>query len=276
MSKNNMPELRFKTMPKTLIKMRKNITEISYGFLFEGTPLASNLLLKSFHNRVKSDDNKKSKTPLHSFTPDPYVISFKSEIKQALQYLKKSPVINETIKIERLPTLRYRNRDEVSVKNFIEAIFTNEQNVYRKSLVNADANNVDVVAAEKILQEAKKIIKHGIKKKIVNEALGNKIEYFWNQFISKDKIVRWDIFEDHFVSYISSYMVIDFGIIRKINWKVFMRAMFKRIGKESIDNSMWIASPSFRELPEICHNVINVKDFSTFMSSQDAVKMLYG
>ena len=268
-------EFRYRSLPRALLRVQRNVTEIPYGF-FDSIQKTSINSPRQGHRKYQSESHKYSKSNLNSFTPDPYIISFKSEIQKALNYIKKNPVAKAKAPVERLPTLRYRNRDELAIKNFIESLFSNRPSPYKKSSIQDNESNTDTISAEKILLEAKKIITHGIKKKPAEtgEKL-NSLEYFWKTFISKDKMVRWDIFEDNFVTFISSYMILDFGIIRKLNWRVFLGKIYSNACTESTGYNFWISSPSFSILPAMNHRVLTLKDFCSLFESQEVVKLLH-
>ena len=133
--------------------------------------------MKPSHRKFNSDEFKLSRSRLNSFSPDPYIITFKSEIQKALDYLKKNQIPKIEKSLEKSPILRLRNRGENMIKSFVEAIFSNEQSIYRKSDVSLDLQNTDMISADKLLQEAKRIIKNGIKKKITQH-IGDNLEYF--------------------------------------------------------------------------------------------------
>lgn len=270
MTQRNMTKPRSKYFPRTLIKLKKNITEIPYGFL-DIFPSNSNLSFKNTNKKFFTRDNSKSFT--HSFSPDPYIISFKSEIQKALNNIKKLEIPIETKEPERKIDIRYKNRDEIAIKSFVEAIFSNEISLYKKSPTENN-RGTDIISAERILIETKKIIKYGAKKKISNQ-LGDKIEDFWRSYISKEKVIRWDTFEDSFYSYISRYMVLDFGIIRKINWRLFFQKLFLNLSKENLNFGVWMSCPSFSLIPTITHRTVSFKDFSESIISQEMVKTLH-
>lgn len=269
--KANIPELRYRSLPRALLRFKRNITEIPYGFFDSARDLNST---SSKDKITKRPVNKYSKSNMHSFSPDPYTISFKSEIRKALDFVKKNPETKIQKKIERLPTIRYRNRDELAMKNFIEAMFLNGNSEYKKSISDLDGENADTVSAEKILLEAKKIITHGVRKKQSKIKIRDNLDYFWYNFISKESIIRWDIFEDNFILYISSYMMLDYGIIRKVNWKKVLNSLYSKICKQSPMYSLWVSSPSFT-IPPMLYEVVSLKDFRMVFEGQESVQILF-
>ena len=79
-------------------------------------------------------------------------------------------------------TIRYSSISKVNIENdiktFIQSIFSHEPSPYRKIGITSEPGALDIRAGEKILQEAKKIIKHGVFKKPNDKESVSSIEEF--------------------------------------------------------------------------------------------------
>ena len=85
----------------------------------------------------------------------------------------KKPKKKKTIvkKYSMLSSMLSRNAEENDIHGFILSMFSHEPSPFRKMGLTSEPEAIDLRAADKILQEAKKIIKHGIVKK--NNQQGN-------------------------------------------------------------------------------------------------------
>ena len=79
-------------------------------------------------------------------------------------------------------TIRYSSISKVNIENdiktFIQSIFSHEPSPYRKIGITSEPGALDIRAGEKILQEAKKIIKNGVFKKTNDKESVSSIEEF--------------------------------------------------------------------------------------------------
>ena len=190
------PDINFRSLQRSKYTLIKKVSEVPFSS-FGRLSMNSELSSRSAHKRIFSEENRLLKSPAKNYTPDIYITSFNHEVKKALNFIKKSPGSqlskrNSQIeeKYEKANIIKKLNTDEIEVKNFINALFFKEHNIFRKTVINTEKEALDLVSADKIMQEAKKIIKNGIKKKYAKSELVGSIEDFWVQYISKDKIVR--------------------------------------------------------------------------------------
>jgi hypothetical protein len=211
-----------------------------------------------------------------SKTPEPARINTKTEIFKALKIIQKRPEELSLKKpVERQGTLKTYFKDDPAIKGFVDSIFSSEPSSFKKSSFNSDLDNFDVVSADKILIEARKIIKSGVRKKKRENQAQDDIEYFWKNYISKDLVVRWDIFEENFLTFIFSYMVTDVGLIRKVNWRKVLQKLFSRCSKELILNQNWLRSPSIEKSAQVIQKTMSLHDFGRVFQSQDLCRMVF-
>jgi hypothetical protein len=162
------------------------------------------------------------------------------------------------------PTEAYSKKGEiesptriVSIKNtevqeFIESIFSLKANKYRRN-PKTQVTNMDLNQAEALLKEAKLIAKIGVSlkksKKYISEIRDHwEIDHFWYKYIG-DKIVRWDQFEENFLSYIETFMIIDSGFIRKIHWEVLIDLLYENLAQVSEHYKLWPKGPTCQDPP---------------------------
>lgn len=252
----------------------------------------SKLPSEYLHFRKTSDGLRYSKcsqtpTPMlhshHNSSPPSisYLTNYNAEMQKALKFLNKFPQKSKPSSPKKRESLipgksqfRYLSHDEIEVKKFVDALFSKEISSYRRALLASDNEAVGFLSADKILQEAKRIMKNGIKKKLAKSELGI-IEDFWTMHISKEKIVRWDIFEDNFLCYLLSYMVTDIGVLRKVNWKKFFQKLYMKISKETKDCNLWVLAPCYKDLPNILHRTISLEDWSFLIVSHEIVLLIF-
>ncbi|CAG9328936.1 unnamed protein product [Blepharisma stoltei] len=199
------------------------------------------IIPKSSHFRRESENLALSRLK-NKQTPDIKNTSFSDELKIALKHISVSPTKER--KHEKKLTypkiqIRFRSIEDTEISNFIQAMFTNEPTPFRKSELTVEPESIDIRAAEKLLQEANKIVKNGIKKKQVSQEIGGAIEEFWKSNISRNEFVRWDLFEESFICFLETYMVCDMATLRKVNWKKLLQKIYGNLGKKSDNFSLW-------------------------------------
>jgi hypothetical protein len=165
-----------------------------------------------------------------------------------------------------------KNIEEQDINNFVKAIFSHEPSPFRKLGLTAEPKTLDLRAAEKILQEAKKIIRHGVMKKNDQYESKTQIEDFWKNHISKEENVRWDIFEEGLLSFIENFMVSNHGVLRKINWKAMLGKIYSSIAVESTEVEIWPPGKGHQEL--ILTKVAKFTDFAIFVAQGRLQKIL--
>ena len=277
-----MPNIRFRSIPRSKYQSKRNISEFPYEFITK-TNAKSQISNRFDKGRRQTNDFNQVKSSPQSYSPDTYITNYKVEVQKAINFLKKPKrkleklEFLEKISEKRLnnPSALHMSSDEEEVKKFIESLFLTEPSIYRKTVINAEKEAIDLITADKILQEAKKIVKNGIKKKSLRYELGGNIEEFWYQHISKYKIVRWDIFEDNFLGFLNAYIITDIGIIRKINWRKFLSKLFVKISKENKDYSLWILAPCYPSLPDATHWMISLSDWCSLILSDEFLFLLF-
>lgn len=286
------PNKKLGSINLTRYKLSKFIPEISYR-LSERSNNRSRLFSNCMSIRKNSDEFRNpSYRPSHTPVPDFYydstspmtsnMTNYNTEMQKALKFLKQtppsierpfSPYKRESFKAKN-SSFKFLNSDEIEVKKFVDALFSKEVSSYRRVYLSSESETVGFTSADKILQEAKKIMKNGVKKKIIKSELGI-IEDFWVVHISKEKTVRWDIFEDNFLAYLISYMVTDTGILRKVNWRKVFQKLFAKIGKENREQKIWVLGPCYDMLPEITHRTISLVDWSSIIVSHEIVLLIF-
>lgn len=255
---------------KLQTNINRYIKELNYS-LVQTSPRLTN---RSRYSIFEKNSFQCSKISLSSITPEPFK-SGKSEIRKALDYLNKpTPQLSIKKPVERLPTFKIFLREDPAFRQFIEAMFSTEASAYKKSSANSDIDNVDVISADKILIEARKIIKSGIRKKKRTDQSRDDVEYFWANYISRDKVVRWDIFEENFITFVKSYMVTDLGAVRKVNWKKFLMKVFAKYCKDRVLSGNWQQCPSYTKGGGIGYKSVSVGDLCTGFYSGDLFKFL--
>ena len=259
-------------------KLQENISryikELESG-LVQTSPRLTERKLNLTHRRTETQNVKMPKLSIVSKTPDPIRGKTKSEICKALEYIKKKEETQVYKKpIERQATFTVYLKEDPVIKQFVDSLFSSEPSAYKKSSFNSDMDNFDVVSADKILIEARKIIKSGVRKKKQSNQVQDDFEYFWKTHISKDKLVRWDIFEDNFITFISSYMITDLGIVRKVNWRKVLHKLYSKYSREITLNQNWLKSPSIEKLPQVVQRAISIQDLGKAFQSQDLTKFL--
>jgi hypothetical protein len=271
---------RLQATPRSRYRHVQNIQDLPYGF-FDNRSGGLKSFARGGHQRVSSETNRKS-TRLNSVSPEPASTGYRSEILKAINFLKKTPIPKpnkiesdkeENSSVKSLQS--FVHNDEIEIKKFIEALFSKEQSVYRKTSINTEKETVNLVTADKILNEAKKIIKKGLKKKSVKYELGGNIEDFWVWNINKLTTVRWDIFEDNLMSFIQSYMITDLGIVRKVNWTKFLSRLCAKISKETSDYSLWVQAPCYEPSIKTVTRTISLNDWSSLALSQELVLIMF-
>ena len=188
----------------------------------------------------------------------------------------KKPKKKKTIvkKYSMLSSMLSRNAEENDIHGFILSMFSHEPSPFRKMGLTSEPEAIDLRAADKILQEAKKIIKHGIVKK--NNQQGNitQIEEFWKNQISHEKDVRWDIFEEGLLVFLESFMICNYGALRKLNWKTLLKKLYHKLSVEVNDYFLWPSSPSMPNPPNNTIKIVSYSNFAYFVSSGDLDKTM--
>lgn len=245
--------------------------------LIQTSPRLSNRSYYSIHKRNETFRDNLSKISIISHTPEPFKGLKKTDIRKALDSIKK-PENQLSIKtpFEKPQSFKIFTREDPVFKHFTNSIFCSEPSIYKKFSVNSDIDNIDVVSADKILIEARKIIKSGIRKKKISDQSQDDVEYFWTKYISKEKVVRWDIFEENFITFIKSYMVTDLGAIRKVNWRKLLHKIFSKYCKDQVVIGNWQQSPCYDRKNEIAYKTFSSKDLCACYYSQDLVRFLAG
>lgn len=265
------PDFNWHTFRHSGFKITKNIEEINSYFY--DSSVKARVGSRSVHYRGPSEDS--SKDPRQN-----YYNGFRNEVRKAVISLKKSPV-----RLEKLPTFALRkndlrstidlNDDELQVKRFIDAMVSNEPSVFRKAGFTAERQTIDIASADKIIKEAKKIVKHGVRRKNPKTGLGSIIQDFWTNHISKDQVIRWDSFEDSFLAYIKNYMATEIGILSRLNWQKFIQKFFQKFSKETTQGFIWTSCPSFPVLEKRTQKTLSLNDFSKAIQTLDMVFLMF-
>lgn len=137
-----------------------------------------------------------------------------------------------------------KNTLDNDINGFIQALFSHEPSPFRKVGLTFEPEVLDLRAADKILQEAKKIIKNGVSKKSSSRNNTNQIETFWKNQISNEKTIRWDIFEESLLVFFENFMVCNYGSLRKLNWKVLFNKLYLKLSQNLDGVSIWVRSPA--------------------------------
>ena len=265
------PDFNWHTFRHSGFRITKNIEEINSYFY--DSSIKARGASRSVHYRGPSEDNNKSlrQNPNNGFG---------HEVRKAMISLKKSPV-----RLDRLPNFPQRkvdlrnsfdlNDDELQVKKFIDAIVSNEPSVFRKVGFTAERQTIDIASADKIIKEAKKIVKHGVRRKNPKTGLGSIIQDFWTNHISKDQAIRWDLFEDSFLAYIKNYMATEIGILSRLNWQKFIQKFFQKFSKETTHGFVWTGCPSFPSLEKKTQKTLSLSDFSKAIQTLDMVFLMF-
>lgn len=214
---------------------------------------------------------KKASTLKYSIE-EPMEIEMRRAIKTIISQKPKIHRIVQKKTLASSSLYAMRNSEEADIGNFVKAIFSHEPSPYRKMGLTAEPKTLDLRAAEKILQEAKKIIKHGVLKKSNQQEGTNLIEEFWRTHISKEEFIRWDVFEESFLSFIENFMVSNYGVLRKLNWKSMFFKIHSKISKQTTDFEIW--PPSKCQVPKITSSVVNFLDFASFVVDGSLCKLL--
>jgi hypothetical protein len=265
------PDFKWHTFRNSGFRITKNIEEINSYFY--DSSIKARVASRSVHIRGGSDETSKD------LKKNPYS-GFKNEVRKAVISLKKSPV-----RLEKLSTFHSKkpesrqnfnlNEDELQVKKFIDAIMSHEPSVFRKAGFTTERQNIDIASADKIIKEAKKIVKHGVRKKNPKTGLGGIIQDFWANHISKEQVIQWDIFEDNFLAYIKNYMATDIGVMSRVNWQKFIQKLFLKVSKETSYSFIWVSSPSFPKFHEKSQKTISLTDFSKAVQTLDMVFIMF-
>lgn len=239
------------------------------------------VLSNSIDEPVLSSEIRKSNSPrkprnLKSLNIETPVID---ELNLAIKYIisNKPRISKSPLRKATLYSVHFaKNNEETDVNGFIQALFTHEPSPYRKVGLTSEPEALDIRAAEKILQDAKKIIKHGVVKKSIQYEKVTLIEEFWKNQISKEKTERWDIFEEALLTFFDNYMVCNYGSLRKLNWKKLFSKLYSKISIESDEVSMWPMSPSRLKPPKYSVRVVKFTTFANFIANSELHKIMLG
>ena len=283
---STIPKLRLRPNERSRYDFTRKIKELPYTALNKSS-VRTHLSSRSTNTKLLLDESSPQKSRrCNSPFPDTYLTSYNSELKKALNFIKNpeksklhlfnlsSP--NKDPKKPHSSMNRPQQDDDDETKQFIEAIFLTEPSVYRKHMITSEKETIDLTTADKLLQEAKKIVKNGIKKKHNKHELSGNIEEFWYQHISKSPAVRWDTFEDSLLSFIRTYMMIDSGVIRKVNWRKFFAKLFIKLAKEDKKYSLWVIAPCYPELIDLLHRLVFLSDFARIVLAEELATVLVG
>ena len=206
-------------------------------------------------------------------------VNYNREIKKAFKYIRKNSGARKLTQAERMleslhasPTKFFRPEEPEFIA-FIQGMFSKEPSRYRKAKVTVQNGNVDYRKAEKLLQEAKKIIKHGVAHKKKSKEQGGEIEEFWYRNISKETTVRWDIFEEGLYAFLENNMVTDQGPLRKLNWKKFFARTYGHLGHEAEDYSLWPSFPTGKG-SQVTQKVVQISQWVHFVMSGELLDIM--
>lgn len=266
-----------------------------------GTPRLPILFTPSPHRRTHSiSKNSESRYILSNSIDEPIFLSeirhakmthkpkaahsiHKSLIINELNLALKHIITNKKPKIIRSPKRKLtvymshfgKNTEEHDINGFVQAFFTHEPSPYRKAGLTSQPEALDLRAADKILQDAKRIIKHGVAKKSTQYEKVTLIEEFWKNQISREKTVRWDVFEEGLLMFLETFMVCNYGSLRKLNWKTLFTLLYNRISSECEDFSMWPVSPSKIYPPKCFTRVVKFSTFTSFVANSEINKLMF-
>lgn len=147
---------------------------------------------------------------------------------------------------------RNANMKNNEIQEFIESIFSLKPNKYRRN-PKTQVTNMDLNHAETLIKEAKLIAKIGVSIKKSKDYSSHmrdqwEIDHFWYKHIG-DRIVRWDQFEENFLAYIETFMILDSGFIRKIHWKVLIALLYENLAQVSEHYKLWPKGPTCQNPP---------------------------
>jgi hypothetical protein len=98
------------------------------------------------------------------------------------------------------------------------------------------------------------------------------LEGFWRDNVSKKSIVRWDVFEEGFISQFLMKIDINRGLVRKINWNWLLRNLIKKISNKSTEVILVPGHPAM-ETKIYTGLVVNFKNFENFVNRGKLVKL---
>ena len=278
------------------------LTSFTFNFLDSGTPRLPVLITPVPHRRTHSIcKNTESRFVLsNSVNEDifhhnldsilrckkPRVLKslhdtlISDELTIALKHLtstknkpKKIKTVQKPSKAIAISSLMSRKAEEIDIQNFLHSVFSHEPSPYRKMGLTSEPEAIDLRAADKILQDAKKIIKHGVVKKSTQHEHTTQIEEFWKNQISREKCVRWDLFEEGFLVFLETFMVCSYGALRKVNWKTFFHKLYNKLSCELEDFTLWPSSPTTTS-PKVALKLVKYSSFASIISSGDINRIL--
>ena len=234
----------------------------------------SNSIDETFPSHFSRSPNFNRKAILSNKKDLPIELELRKAIRNIISHKPKVKSLPKRKATTNLGIYTIRNYVESDTTSFIKAMFSHEPSPFRKVGLTAEPKAMDLRAAEKILQDAKKIIKHGVMKKMGQYEHKTLIENFWKQHISKEETVRWDIFEEGLLAFFENFMVCNYGVLRKVNWKELFRKMMSKVGVDSGNFQIWPQGKGKGEVELV--KVVEFSSFAGFVSDGTLHKALVG
>lgn len=195
-----------------------------------------------------------------------------SEYKKALRRLDITPnplkyrnvFVSSPQSIFKNTLKRNKFIQDYDVEEFIDAMFFRVNNSYL--LVDKDFGApMDFFAAEMQIRNLKKFrpIVRGVEIDDVDQA---PIELYWIKYINSNTAIRWDIFEEALCRYFILFINQSIGKVRKINWRVFLKKLYKHLASPSEELKLWPGHPG---LPAISYKfpIVTLPNFQNFIVS---------
>lgn len=236
--------------------------------------ILSNSIDETFTLRLNKSPNFQHKRMFDFNKVLPVELELRKAIRSIISHKPKVKRLINRKHTTNLGIYTMKNYEESDVSNFIKAMFSHEPSQFRRVGLTAEPKAMDLRAAEKILQDAKKIIKHGVMKKSNQQEHKTLVENFWKQNISKEEFVRWDVFEEGLLAFFENFMVCNCGVIRKVNWKELFQKMFERFGNQSESFEMWPKGKGKRDGG--VYTVVGFFNFAGFVGDGSLHKAIIG
>lgn len=153
---------------------------------------------------------------------------------------------------------------DFGIDEFIDAMFFNVNNSYR--LLNKDLEApIDHFNAEIQIRNLKRL-KPVLKGLEPEDADKTPLENFWLTNVGFYHIVRWDVFEESLCRYFILNINTSIGRIRKLNWNMLLKKLYKKIVCKSTELELWPGHPG---LGSISYQgpVVTLENFQSCITS---------
>lgn len=178
----------------------------------------------------------------------------------------KQPKLDQAI-----PKLEEETFEDKEFEYFVDALLYDKANQFL--LINKERPKpFDLLKAEiemNKLRLRKKIFLGTIEDKYKPQS---QLEGFWRDNVSKKSTVRWDVFEEGFISQFLTKIDINRGLVRKINWNWLLRNLIKKISNKSTEVTLVPGHPAM-EAKTYSGLVVNFKNFESFVNRGKLIKL---